>query len=154
MHAIIETGGKQYKVAEGDVIFIEKLDADTWGKMEMFGFDVDVKIPSFETEYFVSLKEILPKMGIKQAFSTAADFSAMSTAPYLYIGDVFHKAKIIVDEEGTEAAAVTDITMLCGSAGPEYTPPTYEFHADRPFLYVITEVSTGAIYFIGQYTGR
>ena len=133
---------------------IEKLDADAWGKLEMFGFDVDVKIPSFETEYFVSLKEILPKMGIKQAFSTAADFSAMSTAPYLYIGDVFHKAKIIVDEEGTEAAAVTDITMMCGSAGPGSTPPTYEFHADRPFLYVITEVSTGAIYFIGQYTGR
>lgn len=133
---------------------VEKLDASAWGSLEMFGFDVDVKIPSFETEYFVSLKDILPKMGIQQAFSPAADFSAMSSAPSLYIGDVLHKAKIKVDEEGTEAAAVTDITMLCGAAGPGYTPPTYEFHADRPFLYIITEVSTEAIYFIGQYTGR
>ena len=133
---------------------VGKLDAGAWGRLMLFGVDVDVKIPSFETEYFVSLKDILPKMGIKQAFSTAADFSAMSSAPYLYIGDVLHKAKIKVDEEGTEAAAVTDITMMCGSAGPGSTPPTYEFHADRPFLYVITEISTGAIYFIGQYTGR
>ena len=133
---------------------VGKLDAGAWGRLMLFGVDVDVKIPSFETEYFVSLKDLLPKMGIKQAFSTAADFSAMSSAPYLYIGDVLHKAKIKVDEEGTEAAAVTDITMMCGSAGPGSTPPTYEFHADRPFLYVITEISTGAIYFIGQYTGR
>ena len=133
---------------------VGKLDAGAWGRLMLFGVDVDVKISSFETEYFVSLKDILPKMGIKQAFSTAADFSAMSSAPYLYIGDVLHKAKIKVDEEGTEAAAVTDITMMCGSAGPGSTPPTYEFHADRPFLYVITEISTGAIYFIGQYTGR
>ena len=57
-------------------------------------------------------------------------------------------------EEGTEAAAVTDIVMEYGAIGPDITPPTYEFHADRPFLYIITEVSTGAIYFIGQYTGK
>lgn len=133
---------------------VGKLDAGAWSRLMMFGADVDVKIPSFETEYFVSLKDILSRMGIKQAFSAAADFSAMSSAPYLYIGDVLHKAKIKVDEEGTEAAAVTDITILCGAIGPESTPPTYEFHADRPFLYVITEVSTGAIYFIGQYTGK
>ena len=133
---------------------VEKLDASTWSSLRMTGFDVDIKIPSFETEYFVSLKEILPKMGIKQAFSTNADFSAMSSTPGLYIGDVLHKAKIKVDEEGTEAAAVTDITMLSGAAGPGMTLPTYEFHADRPFLYIITEASTGAIYFIGQNTGK
>ena len=132
---------------------VDKLDKEAWSRLEMFGVEVDVKIPAFETEYFVSLKEILPKMGIRQAFSSAADFSAMSSTPYLYIGDVLHKAKIKVDEEGTEAAAVTDIIMDVAAA-PGYTPPTYEFHADRPFLYLITEVSTGAIYFIGQYTGK
>ena len=120
----------------------------------MGGVEVDVKIPSFETEYFTSLKDILPQMGIRQAFGNQADFSAMSATPNLYIGDVLHKAKIKVDEEGSEAAAVTDIVMRYASAGPDYVPPIVEFHADRPFLYLITEISTGAIYFIGQYTGK
>ena len=116
----------------------------------MYPFQVDVKIPSFETEYSASLKDILPEMGIRQAFGCGADFSALSSTSGLYIGDVLHKAKIKVDEEGSEAAAVTDIVMF-NSAGPSQV---FEFHADRPFLYMITEISTGAIYFIGQYTGK
>ena len=121
----------------------------------MHGVEVDVKIPSFETEYYITLKDILQEMGIKQAFGVGGspDFSAMSSYP-IFISDVLHKARIKVDEEGSEAAAVTDIVFLVGAANPGATPPTYEFHADRPFLYVITEVSTGAIYFIGQYTGK
>lgn len=119
----------------------------------MLGVQVDVKIPSFETEYFLSLKDILPQMGIRQAFTGGADFSALSSAPGLYISDVLHKAKIKVDEEGSEAAAVTDI-MVDFAAGPSQSPQIYEFHANRPFLYMITEISTGAIYFIGQYTGQ
>ena len=118
------------------------------------GVEVDVKIPSFETEYFTSLRDILPQMGIRRAFDPmGADFSAMSSTPNLYVGDVLHKAKIKVDEEGSEAAAVTDIVMEYASAGPG-TSQVFEFHADRPFLYLITEISTGAIYFIGQYTGK
>lgn len=134
---------------------VEDLNAETWGSRRLYGADVDVKIPSFESEYFVSLSEILQKMGIRQAFGVGGspDFSAMTTAP-VFISDVLHKAKIKVDESGSEAAAVTDIVMEYGSSGTPYTPPTYEFHADRPFLYIITEVSTEAIYFIGQYTGR
>ena len=116
----------------------------------MYPFQVDVKIPSFETKYSASLKDILPEMGIRQAFGGGADFSALSSTSGLYIGDVLHKAKIKVDEEGSEAAAVTDIVMF-NSAGPSQV---FEFHADRPFLYMITEISTGAIYFIGQYTGK
>ena len=132
----------------------EALDADAWNSLHMSGVEVDVKIPSFETEYFVSLKEILPKMGIQQAFTGAADFSAMSSTPNLCVGDVLHKARIKVDEEGSEAAAVTDIVLVYGTAYPGHDPQYFEFHADRPFLYVITEVSSGAIYFIGQFTGK
>ena len=133
---------------------VGKLDVGAWNTLVMSGVEVDVKIPSFETEYSVTLKDILPKMGIKQAFDRyTADFSDLSTTPGLFIGNVLHKAKIKVDEEGTEAAAVTDIIVDATTAiGP--MPLTYEFHADRPFLYVITEISTGAIYFIGQYTGK
>jgi serpin B len=85
----------------------------------------------------------------------AADFSALTdSADYpFYIGDVLHKARIKVDETGSEAAAITDISiMTTGIHVGE--PPVVEFHCDRPFLYVITEVSSGAIYFIGQYTGE
>ena len=60
-------------------------------------------------------------------------------------------ARIKLNEEGTEAAAVTVIGLNEKSVGPE--PRYVEFHANRPFLYVITEQSTGTIFFIGQYTG-
>lgn len=133
---------------------VAALDAETWNSLHLSGSQVDVMIPAFETEYSVSLKGILPEMGIKQAFGGAADFSAMSSTPQLFISDVLHKAKIKVDEEGSEAAAVTDIVMAYGAAGPVSPPRTLEFHADHPFLYVISEVSTDAIYFIGQFTGK
>ena len=141
--------------AEGKSLsdLVKGLDAETWGRLLMYGVEVDVKIPSFETEYFVSLRDVLQGMGIITAFSGDADFSSMSSASGLCISNVFHKAKIKVDEDGTEAAAVTDI-MVDGALAPGDTPPTREFHADRPFLYVITEISTGAIFFIGQYTGK
>ena len=134
---------------------IDALDADAWKSLQMSGLEVDVKIPSFETEFTITLKDILQEMGIKRAFGVGGspDFSAMTSYP-IFISDVLHKAKIKVDEEGSEAAAVTDIIFYTGAANPGATAPTYEFHADRPFLYVITEVSTGAIYFIGQFTGR
>ena len=61
-------------------------------------------------------------------------------------------AKIKLDEEGTEAAAVTVIGMDKNAAGPS-EPDYVTFYADHPFLYVISEKATGAIFFIGQYTG-
>ncbi|MBR1538744.1 MAG: hypothetical protein IJ636_04480, partial [Bacteroidales bacterium] len=135
--------------------FIDEFDVSAWNQLGMSGAEVDVKIPSFETEYFVSLKDILPGMGIRLAFGDGADFSAMSSTPDLFIADVLHKARIKVDEEGSEAAAVTDITIAMAMDGPVTVPvPSFEFHAERPFIYVITEISTGAIYFIGQYTGK
>lgn len=137
----------------------DALNAETWNSMvkEMRGFDVDVKLPVFETTTnLLHLKGALREMGIRKAFDMdAADFSALTdSADYpFYIGDVLHKARIKVDETGSEAAAITDISiMTIGIHVGE--PPVVEFHCDRPFLYVITEVSSGAIYFIGQYTGE
>ena len=63
-------------------------------------------------------------------------------------------AKIKLDEEGTEAAAVTVTGMTNTSVGEEPELPYAVFHADRSFLYVISEQSTGAIFFIGKYTGK
>ena len=95
-------------------------------------------------------------MGIKRAFGELeADFSRMCNLP-IYIDDVLHKAKIKVDDEGSEAAAITVVVASVGASGPiiNKEPIIFEFHADRPFIYAITEVSTGAILFIGQYTGK
>lgn len=134
----------------------KELTPDSWQELNsMFGFEVDVKIPSFESVFGTqSVKSVLEEMGITRAFDPYyADFSGI-TDEWIYISDVMQQAKIKVDEQGSEAAAVTDIVAMSGVAGP--TPsqlPVFEFHADRPFLYAITEVSTGAIYFMGQYTG-
>ena len=83
---------------------------------------------------------------MKKAFTSAADFSAMSNTP-LCIDEIRHKAKIKVDEEGTEAAAVTYIGMRETSVGPGGN--IFYFKADRPFVYFISERSTGAILFAG-----
>lgn len=135
------------------------LSAKTWDAMVkgMVGCEVDVKLPLFETETeLLSLKEALIEMGIRRAFSSLADFSGMTDQKNIYVNQVWHKAKIKVDETGSEAAAVTDIAFLFSSA-PNAThdaPPVIEFHCDKPFLYAITEVSSGAIFFLGQYTGK
>ena len=134
----------------------DALDADSWQKMikSFSGHYVDVKLPVFETETPVlKLADALQEMGIQKAFTTSADFSAMTDLS-ICIGDVFHKAKIKVDETGSEAAAVTDIVMVLSSPGPNSEPQVVNFHCDRPFLYAITEVSSGAIFFLGQYTGK
>ena len=134
----------------------EALDADSWQTMVkgLSGCEVDVQLPAFETETpALSLRDALKEMGIQKAFTPSADFSAM-TDQSIYIGDVFHKAKIKVDETGSEAAAVTDIVMILGSSGLDSEPKVINFHCDRPFLYAITEVSSGAIFFLGQYTGK
>ena len=91
-------------------------------------------------------------MGIRQAFNLSADFSAMTESDAM-ISDIAHKAKIKVDEDGSEVAAATDLTLISGAYPGGQGPESVSFYADRPFLYVITEVSTGAIFFIGQYTG-
>ena len=111
---------------------------------------VDLEIPKFETSFEIMLNDLLKAMGIQTAFSSNADFSLMSE----YIGDssLFTKqvAKIIVNEEGAEAAAVT-VGWFLTSALP---PLNVSFHADRPFLYTITETMTGAVLFAGRYSGE
>ena len=62
-------------------------------------------------------------------------------------------ARIKLDEEGSEAAAVTVIGLETTAFEP-HEPPHVTFHATRPFLYIISELSTGAIFFMGQYVGE
>ena len=112
--------------------------------------EVDLKLPRFETETNQNLKTIMSDLGMPTAFDPFyADFSGFCDME-TYISAMRQVAKIKLDEEGTEAAAVTIIEVTAGSA---FEPDIKEFHANRPFLYIIFEQSTGVIFFIGQYTG-
>ena len=112
---------------------------------------VDVSLPRFETTTDIDLKSIMKKLGMPDAFDgEKADFSRFCNVP-VYIGLMKQMAKVKLDEEGTEAAAITVIGEYTTSVGPG--PEYIAFRADHPFLYVISEQQTGAILFIGQYTG-
>jgi serpin B len=101
---------------------------------------------SFESEY--SLKDTLAAMGMPAAFDPGlADFSGMDGTRSLYIGNVFHKAFVAVDEKGTEAAAATAVVIELAAAplGPEVV-----LDVDRPFIFFIRHNPTGAILFAGR----
>ena len=128
------------------------LTADTWQQFQYMGSAiVDVKLPRFESQSDIDLTTIMSALGMPRAFTAAAEFPDFCNVP-TYIGLMKQVAKIKLNEEGTEAAAVTVIGMKNESAGPS-EPQYVNFHATRPFLYVISEQSTGAIFFIGQYMG-
>lgn len=125
----------------------QELDGETWkGWLQSFREtrDYTIELPRFEFEFDRSLKEDLKAMGLDVAFSNEADFSGISDIDLL-ISDVIHKTYIKLNEEGTEAAAVTAITMDLTSAGPGTI-----LRFDRPFLFSITENSSKSILFMGK----
>ena len=127
--------------------------AEEWQQlnMQLTSQLVDVSLPRFETTTDINLKPIMKKLGMPDAFDDEkADFSRFCNVP-VYIGLMKQMAKVKLDEEGTEAAAITVIGEYTTSVGPG--PEYIAFRADHPFLYVISEQQTGAILFIGQYTG-
>ena len=127
---------------------LETLNGSNWQpKYQML--EVDLKLPRFETNTNQGLVKIMSDLGMPSAFVwQVAEFPYFCNVPS-YIGQMFQVAKIKLDEEGTEAAAVTVIGEYTSSVPPEPTP----FYANRPFLYIISEQSTGTIFFIGQYSG-
>jgi serpin B len=84
-------------------------------------------------------------MGMVLPFGVAADFSGMDGRKDLFIGAIFHKAFVDVNEEGTEAAAATAVVMK-GGAPP--APPV--FRADHPFVFLIRDKASGNILFLGR----
>ena len=108
--------------------------------------EVDLFLPKFKTEYSKKLNGVLTKMGMGIAFSDDADFSGMTDIP-ARISFVKQDTYISTDESGTEAAAVTTVGM--GLTSMPSQPRKVVFNADRPFIYLIQENSTGAILFMG-----
>lgn len=141
--------------AEGKTIadVLASLNGESWQRAMQSAskYMVDLKLPKFSSEYSIILNSPLKQLGMKDAFSpSAADFTRLSDRS-AYISRVLQKCKIEVDEKGTEAAAVTVVEMRTISSAPRPTP-TAIFHANRPFIYIITENTTGSIYFIGMKT--
>lgn len=112
---------------------------------------VDLKLPKFTTDLELSLNDIISKLGAPSMFdANKANFSKFGEGN-LFVSQMIQKAKIEVSEEGTKAAAVTAGIMAMSALRPE--PRNVEFHANRPFVYMITDRMSGSIFFMGQFTG-
>ena len=125
-------------------------------------YEVDLKLPRFETSSDTDnldgrLNQLMKKLGVNLAFNRdLSQIPNMCENENLFLGMMRQRAKIKVSEEGSEAAAVTILGMLTSAIGPS-DPPQYPkavFHANKPFVYVIREVSTGIILFVGKFTGE
>jgi len=113
---------------------------------EMESTEVSVRLPKFTFRSpSIALRDTLVSMGMVTPFGGGADFSGIIEGGGIAISDAFHKTFIAVDEKGTEAAAATAVILV------EYAPsPQIEFIADRPFLFLIRDRSTGVNLFAGR----
>lgn len=112
---------------------------------------LDLTLPKVEMRAEYNLNTPLQAMGVNQAFTDAADFSAITADDALKISAVIQKTFLAIDEEGTEAAAVTAIDMVTTAApvGPP-PPPPIEFKADHPFFIVLHHRPTRTPLFLGR----
>jgi len=105
-----------------------------------------LSLPKFQYDSIFGLKQALSSMGMPLAFSDNADFSGMTGTRDLIISDILHKAYVSVDEAGTEAAAASAVIM-----GVTAMPSsTVILSIDRPFIFLVRDVPTGTILFIGR----
>lgn len=131
--------------------FAAGLDAATLGRIVTALADRQVRLalPRFSIETKASLADTLATLGMPLAFDPdRADFSAMTSTEQLFIDKVVHQATIDVDEKGTEAAAATAVSMALRAAPLD----TVTLRVDRPFLFALRDVPTGAVLFLGHVT--
>jgi len=126
------------------------LNAETWQNKILPKFrdnDGTLALPRFKLDYDVILNDPLKALGLRQVFGNGADFSAMADEP-LFVSNVKQKSFVEVNEEGTEAAAVTTVGVMA-SAIMEPAKP-FEMIVDRPFFFVIGDDQTKSILFMGM----
>ena len=129
---------------------VADLDATTWDQWTsgLTSTNLQVFLPRFKQTYEKPLNEVLMTLGMADAFQeSTANFSRITPNQRLYISKVMHKSLVEVNEEGTEAAAVTSVTVGTTSVGGN--EPGI-FRVDRPFIFSIRERHTGSILFIGK----
>lgn len=120
-------------------------EVDAWAK-SLATRKVDLTMPRWSFSWGRSIKSELGAMGMKTAFTDRADFTGISRQPKdLYVTDVFHKAFVLVEESGTEAAAATGVVMATRAL-----LQTTTVRVDRPFLFFVRDKKTGEILFEGR----
>lgn len=128
---------------------VEDMNYDNWNQW-MKNFEeksVIMRMPKFKIEYEKELNDMLQGFGMVSAFNGNADFSKITEKDQIYVSLVKQKAYIDVNENGTEAAAVTGVVMERTSIMVE---EPIEFTADRPFVFAIADKKTGIIMFMGK----
>jgi serine protease inhibitor len=132
-------------------VFERALDAAAFDRItgSLTAHEVDVALPKFSVKAATDLATQLTGLGMPQAFDPDhADFSGITSRERLFITNVVHQANIDVDEKGTTAAAATAVSMAA-SAAPA---GRVTFRIDRPFVFAVRDVPTGAILFLGRVT--
>jgi serpin B len=128
---------------------LSQMDGDWWQETLNGSFSSQqgtLELPRFDLEFSDSLTNALQALGMESAFTPRADFSGISTEP-LSIADVKQKAVVKVNETGTEAAAVTTITVVGSTGGP--LPQPFQMIVNRPFLFFIEDNQAETILFAG-----
>jgi len=125
------------------------------GDCGTYAYSLHLFMPRFGIDTRASLKDPLVALGMPLAFdSTGADFGGIhvpeSAQDRIYIGAVIHQANIDVDEKGTEAAAATAVVMTTGGCTGPDPAKTITLRLERPFLFILRDVQTGAILFMGR----
>ncbi|CAN7943939.1 unnamed protein product [Ixodes pacificus] len=109
--------------------------------------EVELRLPKFELRTSYKLVDALKKLGLISIFSNQSNLSGISSDGKLKVTDVVHKAMVDVSEEGTIAAAVTEVELVYKSL--HYPDATLNFHVDHPFLFLISDTVQNCILFIG-----
>jgi len=139
-----------YLLLKDDGVFPADLDSMIESMSHQY---VRCRLPRFKTEFALSANETLKLLGAERIFDPEKAQLAGVAAGLpgnLFVSDVLHKTVIDVDEEGTEAAAVTAVMTMATSARPPETEPI-EFNADCPFFFVIRDDETNTVLFAGEY---
>ncbi len=130
--------------------WLESLDAKTWREWtsKLVTTDGELQLPRFKTEYDKILNDALKSLGMAVAFDAdRADFTGMRDERDLFLEKVHHKAVVEVNEEGTEAAAVTSVQV--GITSVQQPRPPFKMIVDRPFFFAIRDTRTGMVLFTG-----
>lgn len=131
---------------------IKSISNNTWW-CSTDSYLVDIMIPRFSTVSDLELNEAISKIGVPSIFDPKkADLSGISKNGHLFVNKIKQKATIEVDEQGTKTTAVSVADLALTSTGK--STREIEFHCNRPFVYLIRESSSGAIFFIGTFRGE
>ncbi|MCS6830680.1 MAG: serpin family protein [Armatimonadota bacterium] len=130
--------------------WLKSVEAKSWKEWtsRLVSTDGEVQLPRFKTEYEKTLNNALRSLGMSVAFEPdRADFTGMRDERDLYLQKVHHKAVVEVNEEGTEAAAVTSVQV--GITSVQQPRPPFKMIVDRPFFFAIRDTRTGMVLFMG-----